>query len=410
MTRDEESIVGSILSIGASIGPILLNWIIYPFGYKKTLLSLAIPHFVSFLLLGFSRRIYYFYIARFLAGLSVGAGYSLFSIYVGDISDDRIRGKMVLVTNIFWSAGSIIPLAIGPYTSLQSFNLILSYLPILYFILFLIVGVESPYYLMRMKKEEKAEASLMYIRGCDKKDVAEELAKISEFVESSSDAKLSDILTDKVLRKNLLICCTLISTQELGGYSSILYHLELIFRYAESNVPADKAALIVGFILFCSSFVAPFLVDVVGRRPLLIISCLGMGISLALLGFFFHYHYTHGHAHVIRFVPLLSLISYVISFNLGINTVPWTLLSELFPSKNKQAVSSIVTSFSWFVTAIVTFSYNYLVYELGIFGTFWLFAGWCMVSCGFCFIFVPETKGKSFTEVQRMLYKASSET
>ncbi|XP_056642130.1 facilitated trehalose transporter Tret1-like [Diorhabda sublineata] len=408
MTRTEESIIGSILSIGACIGPIFLNLIIHPFGYKKTLLSLAVPHFVSFLLLGFTKRIYYFYIARFLAGLSVGAGYSLFSVYVGDIADDEKRGRMVLVTNIFWSAGSLIPLAIGPYTSISNFNLILSYLPILYFILFLIVGAESPYYLMRMKKEEEAEATLMYIKGCDKKDVAAELQKISDFIESSKDAKLSDILTDKVLRKNLLLCCTLIATQELGGYSSILYHLELIFRYAESNIPADKAALIVGFVLFTSSFVAPFLVDVVGRRPLLITSCIGMGTSLALLGFFFHYHNTHAHVHVIRFVPLLSLVSYIISFNVGINTVPWTLVSELFPSKNKQAASSIATSFSWCITAIVTFSYNYLVTRLSIFGTFWLFAGWCFVSCFFCFFFVPETKGKSFTEVQRMLYKDSS--
>ncbi|XP_056641898.1 facilitated trehalose transporter Tret1-like [Diorhabda sublineata] len=403
ITIEEESIVGSILNLGALIGPIPFNFVTQKYGYKKTLLCLAIPHIISFLILSFAKNIFLYYLARFLAGLSLGAGYSLFATYVGDISDDSNRGGMVVITNIFWSMGNFIPLAIGPFTSILSFNLILTCIPVIFLILFSIIGVESPYYLVRNKKEEEAVNVLVYLRG--KNDVEEEMTKVKNFVENSTNDKISDLLTDTVLRKCLIICCFLLATQDLGGYCSILYHLELIFESAGSNISEDKAALIVGVGLFLSSFIAPFLVDHFGRRPLLIASCLGMSISLALLGLFFYLQSRNFDLNSIRYLPLFSLISYIVSYNFGINTVPWSLISELFPSKNKQTASSIGAFCCWFITASVTFCYNYLNDLFGIFGTFWVFSGWCLVSTIFCFVFVPETKGKSFLEVQQMIYK-----
>uniref|UniRef100_A0A6P7GKA5 Facilitated trehalose transporter Tret1-like n=1 Tax=Diabrotica virgifera virgifera TaxID=50390 RepID=A0A6P7GKA5_DIAVI len=404
ITKHEDSIIGSILNVGALIGPLIFNFITRRFGYKYTLLGLAIPHIVSFLVLAFARNIYLFYAARFLAGLSLGAGYSLFSLYVGEISDDSNRGGMIVITNIFWSLGNFLPLAIGPYTSIMSFNLILTVLPVLFFVLFFGIGVESPYYLIRQKEEEKAEEALMYLRGKNKKDITEELGKIKNFVEHSTEGRIQDIFTDKVLRKCILICILLLATQDLGGYCSILYHLTLIFKAAGSEISEDTAALIVGIGLFASSFLAPFLVDYFGRRPLLITSALGMGLSLGVLGLFFFLRNHHFNVESIKFLPLLSLICYIISYNLGINTVPWTLISELFPSSVKQEASTIGAFCCWFTTAVVTFSYNYLNDALGVYGTFWLFACWCLFSATFCFFFVPETKGKSFIEVQKMLY------
>lgn len=229
------------------------------------------------------------------------------------------------------------------------------------------------------------------------------------FTNLNKNGSFLDIVKDRVAMKSLFICAVLIASQELSGFCGITFHLQLIFEAAETGIGADFAALIVGFAMIISSVIGPILIDKLGRRFLTITSCFGMCIAHILIGSFFYIHdLTTFSVKGFTWVPIFSLIVYICSFNCGICSVPWTLTSELFSSNVKQVASFSMSTLCWTVSFIMTSYFNTLNSVLGKSGLFWFFASACMTTGIFSIIYVPETKSKTFLEIQEMLHFGAS--
>ncbi|CAH1171157.1 unnamed protein product [Phaedon cochleariae] len=409
ITPDEDTWLGSLLNFGAIIGSPFFGYISAAFGRKPALLCIALPHVISYVTMAFARNINLFLLARFVSGIAVGGGYTMLATYIGEIAEDSSRGGMSLTLNVFWAIGNFIPYAIGPFLSVFMFNSILALIPIVFLVIFTLFCPETPYYLVGVKKFREAEKALMLLRSADADAVEEELTRIKIYMKSNEDGHFLDIVKSATLRKCFMICFVLIATQELSGFSVITYHLQSIFAATDSAVQPHISALIVGFVMLVSSFIAPFLVDRSGRRNLVIWSCIGTCLSLTTLGTFFYIQDVLK-AEPIFWIPIVSLISYIVSFNLGICTVPWTLTAELFPSNVKQVAASSISICSWMVSFVTTNTFNDMTETLGRSGTFWCFAILSFCSTIFAFVFVPETKGKSFMEIQEKLLPGVRET
>lgn len=409
ISKNEDAWLGSLLNFGAIIGPLPFGYISETFGRKTGLLSIALPHILSFLIFAFAKTIHLFYVARFLGGVALGGGYCLYVIYIAEISKDCNRGKMSLTINIFCAIGNFLPFVIGPFTSIFLFNIILAFIPVTFFLLFFFLAPESPYYLVGAKKDKEAEKALMYLRCKDQNGVAEELNYIKSFIGMDDQGRLIDIVRNKILRKSFLICLILIATQDLSGFCAITYHLQTIFEATGTRFRPDLSAIIVGVALLLSSFIAPFLVDKVGRKPLIICSCAGMFIALNLLAGFFYLHDRNISTKSIYWLPIFSLILYIVFFNVGVCTVPWTLMSELFPNNMKQMTTAVASCFGWISSFLVTKSFHDMNSTMGRCGTFWFFSSMCLLCGTFSVFYLPETKGKSFSQIQKML-SATSET
>ncbi|KAJ8920260.1 hypothetical protein NQ315_011921 [Exocentrus adspersus] len=404
ITEDEDGWLGSLVNIGAMVGPLPFSVIAERFGRKIGLLCIAVPHIIAYLTMAFAKNIYIFYFGRIFGGLAMGGGYSLLPMYIAEISQDSNRGMMSLTLNIFWAIGNFLPYAVGPFTSIMLFNCFLACIPAAFFVTFLVVGVETPYYLAGIGKMDKAEKSLMKLRCLGKEGVQKELESIKAHLKKDDDGHFSDILKRKELRKAFIICIILIVAQESSGSCAITFYLQPIFESAGTNLSADISALIVGVALLISSFIAPFVVDKLGRKLLTVTSCLGMFGSLLMLGIFFYIQdSTAQSTENILWMPIFSLIFFIISFNIGMGCIPWTLCSELFPNNVKQIAASSVSSTCWITTFLITRFFNDMNDHMGRAGTFWFFAATCFASAIFSIIFVPETKGKSFSEIQDML-------
>ncbi|KAJ8942452.1 hypothetical protein NQ318_002665 [Aromia moschata] len=404
ITDNEDSLLGSLVTIGAMFGPFPFSFIAGKFGRKIGLLCVAIPHIISYITMAFAKNIYLFFFGRVFGGLALGGGYSLLPMYIAEISRDSNRGTMSLTLTVFWAIGNFIPYAIGPYLSVMWFNIILAFIPIAFFIIFTSIGTETPYYLVEAHKTDQAETSLMKLRNAEKDGIQKELESIKAHLKSDEDGHLSDILKRSELRKALIICVILVVSQELSGFCSITFYMQPIFEAAGTNLSADTSALIVGVGMLVSSFISPFLADRLGRRILLVVSCSGMCIALFLLGTFFYIlDSTDFSTDPINWLPIFSLLLFIFSFNFGLCTVPWTLCSELFPNNVKGIAASIQTSTCWLSSFIITFSFNHMNAGMGRAGSFWFFSASSLASTIFCVIFVPETKGKSFSEIQDML-------
>lgn len=400
ITEEEDAWLGSLLNIGALIGPFFFLYVTDKFGRKPALLCIAIPVAVSYFISAFANKLYLFYIVRILGGISAGACYALTPNYVAEISEDSSRGQMSQMLNVFWAFGNFIVYSLGPFMNVRYFNILLSCIPTVFFVLFLLIAPESPYHLVKKDRIEDATKVIKFLWRKTEEHSEGHINHIRKGLLEEEKAGFSEIIGNSATRRVFLICIGLVLAQDLCGFTVILFYMQMIFKAAGMRIRSENCSLIISVFLFVSSFVSPFFIDRTGRRFLTIISLFGMSIGLLTLGIYF---FAEDILQNFSWIPLACLILYVFSFNFGISSIPFTLISELFPTKIKNTVSTVVGLMSWFISFILTNSFNSMNHSLGHAGTFWIFAGFSFLSGIFSVLLVPETKGKSFSEIQRML-------
>ncbi|KAJ3642995.1 hypothetical protein Zmor_025736 [Zophobas morio] len=404
ITPLEESWIGSLINIGAMIAPLPFGFLSTKLGRKICLLCIAVPAIVSFLILAFLQNLYWYYFARLLAGVTAGGACSILPAYIAEVAEDSNRGMLSVTLNVFWTFGNLIPYVLGPYLAIVPFNVILAFIPALFFVLFLIIAPESPYYLVGKNQIDKAEESLMKLRSRSRSGVGKELLSIQDslkFVEKKGN--IFDLFKTKANLKALIISVTLMAFQQLSGINAVLFYTQLIFEASGSNLPAEISSIIIGLVLLVSSLIIPFFADSLGRKVFLMISMVGTMVALVVLGTYFFYKESLPDG--VKWVPVVSLVLYIVSLDIGLIPFAWTISSELFSVDVKPIGTSLVSLTCWVGSFITTKFFNDLNSTLGQAGTFWLFGGFCFLAILFTVFFVPETRGKSFAEIQEILQK-----
>jgi SP family arabinose:H+ symporter-like MFS transporter len=162
---------------------------------------------------------------------------------------------------------------------------------------------------------------------------------------------------------------------------------------------------LVGLVNVGMTFVAIWLIDRVGRRPLLLFGVAGMALSLLAIGWAFHAGHAASGAAATAHARLLlvGIIAYVACFAISLGPVMWVLLSEIFPNEQRAAAISIVGFWNSLVSASVTLLFPAAVAAWGAGGTFLAYG--LLAVAGFIFLamLAPETRGKTLEELQGML-------
>ncbi|KAG5860680.1 hypothetical protein JTB14_006689 [Gonioctena quinquepunctata] len=404
ITADEESWIGSLQYIGAMCGILPFGYLADRIGRKPVLLFLALPHLVAYLAFAFGKNIYWYYFGRFIGGVSLSSGYLVLPMYVAEISEDSYRGMLLVSYGMFASFGDLFPYILGPYVSIMWFNIILAIFPVMFFISFLILAPESPYFHVD-KDDHKAETILKKLRYERLNyDAHNEIEEIKYERLKNKEGDILNTIKKRYVIKGFIVALGLSCFQQLSGLGAILAYTEIIFSAAGTNVSADVAAIIVGVVLFLASFGGPLLVDRKGRKFLLICSASGLIISESVLGLYFYLQdKTNVSLDGCSWLPILCLVIYTVTFNIGFGPLPYTVTSEILPSNVKFFLATVSGFMLWLVSFIVTKFFNDLNSALGRGGTFWLYAAFSFVALLFIIFVVPETKGKSFQEIQRIL-------
>ncbi|XP_044267170.1 facilitated trehalose transporter Tret1-like [Tribolium madens] len=398
----ENSWISSFLPLGAIFGPFLFGYAADKFGRKFTLLALAIPYIISYLTLAFAKIVGLFYFARFLMGLAVGGVFTVFPMYTGEIAEDKNRGTLGSVMNVFITSGLLFSYCVGPYVSVMAFNIILAVIPCIYLVLFFFLAPESPHYYISKGNHEAASKSLEKIRSSGSKNDAE-LEDIKASIEKSQEGSISDLFSSKGLVKGLTISVLLIAFQQLSGVNVVLFYAQTIFQASGSNLEPAVASIVIGVVQFLTSFVTPILVERLGRKILLCFSALGMLIAQVPLGLYFFMMDNGDDVDAISWLPFVSLMVYIISYNCGFGPIPWAMMGELFPSNVKSVASAMTSMCCWFIGFLITKFFQSVADAMGMGPSFWMFGGFCIVAFLFTLFFVIETKGKSLQEIQDIL-------
>jgi MFS family permease len=148
--------------------------------------------------------------------------------------------------------------------------------------------------------------------------------------------------------------------------------------------------------------------DKLGRRILLLLSAIVMAASSILIGIYFFLQSEGVNVENFGWLPIFALCLFIITFSLGFGPVPWLMVGELFPANVKNLSGSLSGTFNWLLAFVITKTFASLSAAMGIGPVFWLFAALTIIGAIFVFLFVPETKGKTLAEIQRMLSRERS--
>ncbi|KAJ8683565.1 hypothetical protein QAD02_019357 [Eretmocerus hayati] len=404
VTPDTGSWIGSIMPLSALFGGIAGGPLIEYVGRRNTILFTAFPFLFAWLMIGLAFDVSMVLFGRALSGFCVGVASLSLPVYLGETIQPEVRGSLGLLPTAFGNIGILLCFIAGNFMNWSQLALLGSVLPIPFALLMVMIP-ETPRWYISKGKTKRARKSLQWLRGKDA-DVSDELTTVEKMhVESERQETQSDLF-ELFMGSNLkpvLISLGLMFFQQMSGINAVIFYTVQIFQDAGSTIDENLCTIIVGIVNFGSTFVATALIDRLGRKILLYMSSVSMTLSLVVLGGFFYMKNSHMDTSEYGYVPLASFVIYVIGFSLGFGPIPWLMMGEILPAKIRGSAASVVTSFNWTCTFIVTKTFNDIIYLLGQDGTFWLFGCICALGLVFTIAFVPETSGRSLEEIERGL-------
>ncbi|MDH7463885.1 sugar porter family MFS transporter [Chitinophagaceae bacterium 26-R-25] len=390
--------VGSIL-IGCAAGALLAGKFADNYGRRYMLIICAILFAASGIGAGLSTNLTIFIIFRLIGGLGVGAAAMVSPMYIAEIAPAKWRGRLVACYQLAIVFGILIAyfanfIFDGMGANNWRWMFASQAAPSLLFFLMLLLVPETPRWLIMKQRNGEAEKILKKVLGTSEVD-----AEMSIIKNSFHNAKGVSVkqLFSKTYRPVLYLGITVAIFQQVTGINSIIYYAPEIFRETGLDSSSSLMQTIgIGVINILSTIGAIALVDRIGRKKLLLIGTIMMGISLVAVGLCFKYHYFD------HYLVLIFMLLYVASFGCTLGAVVWVYLAEIFPNLIRSLALSVATLSLWLADFAVTLTFPVMTKHLGTSYTMFCYAALCVVAFVYMLFKVKETKGQSLEDIETL--------
>jgi SP family xylose:H+ symportor-like MFS transporter len=396
-----EGFLTGSLALGCIVGCLIAGNITDRYGRKPGLMIAAAIFAISSIGIALSQGLTFFVIMRFAAGIGVGMASMLCPMYIAEVSPAKVRGRNVAINQLTIVIGVLITNLInylladnGPDAWRLMFGL--GVVPSLIFLVGVIWLPESPRWLLKDGQVAKAKAVLNKIGS-------------EAFAETTTGAiqkslvghtKLSyKAVFEKSVRPAVTVGIILAVFQQFCGINVVFNYTSTIFESVGANLNRQLFETVsIGVVNLIFTILAMWLVDKLGRRPLMLAGSLGLSILYIILAFMLQNSYP---AYMVSIFVLLAISMYAIS----LAPVTWVLISEIFPNKIRGAASTVAIVSLWGAYFILVFTFPILAKKLGTYGPFYLYAVICFL--GFLFVKrkVKETKGQTLEELEDNLVR-----
>jgi MFS family permease len=354
----QQIVVGSLL-LGSFIGLICIASFIDWFGRRNSLVIGYALFFAGFILFALSNSIDGLVVGRLLCGAAVGSSSVVAPMFLAEISQKDQRGGFVSLHQLMITFGILIG-----YLSNYIVDGALSW--------------RAPYVL-------GASIAGMGL-------FAAVLSRRFHFTHEPKRERGKILVWGKDVQHSLFIGIVLAILQQVCGINAIIYYAPalLIQEGLASREVALFASVGIGLVNFIMTIFAIYFIDRLGRRPLMIYGCFGMilGLGLAIFGY-----------------EQVGILLYIASFATSLGPVVWVYLSEIFPEKFRGRLLMVATFFNMLANAVVAFITLDAINLIGVTGVFSVFCAFLVFSIYFTLRFLPETKGESLDQIERMFRK-----
>jgi sugar porter (SP) family MFS transporter len=394
-----EGFLTGSLALGCIIGCLLAGNLADRYGRRPGLMVAALIFTFSSLGMALAPTLTAFVVTRFAAGIGVGMASMLSPMYIAEVSPASVRGRNVAINQLTIVLGILITNLVnyrladtGPEAWRWMFGL--GAVPSFLFFLGVIWLPESPRWLMKAGKKQKAESVLLKIGS-----TAFAASTIREVNLSllGSERQTYKAVFAKGVRPAVLIGISLAVFQQFCGINVVFNYTSTIFESVGANLDRQLFETVsIGFVNLVFTLLAMWQVDKLGRRPLMLMGSLCLSILYLVLATLLQNKAGTG---FISFFVLLSIAAYATS----LAPVTWVLISEIFPNRVRGMATSVAVVSLWAAYFVLVFTFPVLAEKLGAYGPFWFYAAICLAGFFFIKSKVKETKGKTLEELETII-------
>ncbi|KAF5293482.1 hypothetical protein FQA39_LY02967 [Lamprigera yunnana] len=377
LTVEESSWVGSMLAIGVLSSAILSGYLAERLGVKLVTLILIIPVLLFCVLVVCTENVYWLCLGRFLSGVSTGGISVVGPMHISEISDVSFRGILGSAFEFLIYFGVLFVSVCGANTDYKTLTVILGSVAIVLGLVFVFIP-ESPVFLMKSNKRDKAKKSLEFFRGY-KCIIDNDLEELQQSLLNKPPIKINKkSLTSKAFFRGLIACGGITIFQQLSGIDGVAFYTVQIFQTADTDINEYLSTIIINSVQLISAVLVIFFIERAGRKFFLYVSASGTCVCLALLATYFVFKKNDIIFPGMNAVPLIVLIIYAWTFALGLGPVPWMINGELFSLEVKGVANGIVITLNWIFLFIVTKTLPVMMYNVGAHYTFYFYSLFCL--------------------------------
>ena len=392
-------VVGAVL-LGALLGAAVSGRFADYFGRRLLLILTAMVFLLGTLGSSMADNIFFLVIYRFIVGFAIGISSFTTPLYISEIAPPKFRGALVSLNQLAITIGILCAYGIDTYFS-KTGNWRMMFatgmIPAVILFFGMLFLPKSPRWIILKGQLTLARSILQKIRRSTSVDI--ELKEIQDSIEKKKSSRL---LLQKWLLPAMVIGLGLGFFQQFTGINTMIYYAPTIFEMAGFHSASDAISVttIVGMVNVGFTLLALPLIDLWGRRPLLILGLSGMALGLVVLSLAFHFGSTYT---MVKWITMGSMLLYIACFAMSLGPIMWLIIAEIFPLEVRGLGSSLAISASWAFNALVALTFLTLIQSLGKSATFLIYGALSVLGIVFIYLLVPETKGVSLEHIEANL-------
>jgi SP family facilitated glucose transporter-like MFS transporter 8 len=412
-TDADAAIYSSLVTLGAMVGALGGGYVANAIGYKMTMLATVPMYIGSAVAMYEVSHPWFLFAARAITGIAIGVNSFIAPAYIADLAPIKWRGFFGAANQLCITIGIFLVYALGIYFKIEGGKV---YTGVDGDELRELSGGDSSDEVIKVFCDWRTMALLnlwpaimMGIGGCfmpespswiASKTTAKSKREIGDGAGKGGkqDVKEESIVTRLwKVRKQLTVGIGLQFFQQFSGINAVMFFCTSIMRNARVE-EADTYAASVMLEQVIVTGVAVALMDLAGRKVLLLIGASVMAAACGVLGLYFQL--LENQVNGILIMMLAGMYAYIAAFSIGVGAIPWLIIGEIFPANVKAIAGSLATASNWIFAFIVTLSFPKAAAMITQQGVMWVFGLCCIGLVVFAAICVPETKGKTFEEIQ----------
>ncbi|PSN30503.1 hypothetical protein C0J52_23355 [Blattella germanica] len=419
--EDTGSWIASLQSGVSPVGTIVGGISMDKWGRRFTMRIGVLPLFLGYVVLFFAHTHVWVLIGRFITGIAAGFSAAASQIIICEIATPRLRGLIASSLYTAYSGGILLVYLLGSYLSWNIVAAVVSLLPLICFLEFLVVP-ETPIWLVKNEHIEEAEMALRWLRG-NEREAKQELKELLSTLrtqqetesESSDDEESAGRTKQKIINqvrtllvpsilKPFFIGHIICLFQILSGTVLVIFYaVDLISETNQNDDHNYTIAQLTALVRLVFVVVTNSLFYFVQRRTHTIVSSFVCATSALILGIFLYFQSRESYSvspTVNMWITATLILIFIAANTCSFLPLPPTIMSEILPIKIRGAASGYIFAVNDITQFLISKSYPWLKDNLGAHGIFIVFGINSLLFLIFCFLFMPETQGKSLSQIE----------